>query len=55
MSDFKESGFMYAMAAFIIGFIVIESVFFMVKAWKRAKQLGISKETLTNGWRILSA
>ena len=48
MSDFKESGFMYAMAAFIIGFIVIESVFFMVKAWKRAKQLGISKETLKN-------
>lgn len=48
MTDFKESGFMYAMAAFIIGFIVVESVFFMVKAWKRARQLGISKDTLKN-------
>lgn len=53
MSDFKESGFMYAMASFIIGFIVIESIFFMSKAWKRAKQLGISKETLKN--TVLSA
>lgn len=48
MSDFKESGFMYALAAFVIGFVVIQALFFTVKAWKRARELGISKETLKN-------
>lgn len=48
MTDFKESPFMYLMAAVIIGFIVIESVFFMARAYKRGKQLGISKETMKN-------
>jgi hypothetical protein len=51
--DFKESPFMYAMAAFIILFVVVESVFFMVKASKRAKELGISKETIKD--TIISA
>ncbi len=46
MSDFKESGFMYAIAAFVILFVVVESVFFIVKAWKRGLQIGISRETL---------
>lgn len=46
--DFKESGFMYAIAAFVITFVVVESVFFIVKAWKRGRELGISKETLKN-------
>ncbi len=48
MTDFKESGFMYALAAFVIGFVVLQSVFFIVKAWKHAKELGITKETLKN-------
>jgi len=39
---------MYAMAAFIILFVVGQSVFFLARAWKRAKQLGISKDTLKN-------
>lgn len=46
MTDFKESPFMYAVAFFVIGFVVIQSVFFIVKAWKRAKELGIKTETL---------
>ena len=46
--DFKESGFMYGLAAFVIGFVVLESVFFIVKAWKRGRSLGMSKETLKN-------
>ena len=45
-ADFKESPFMYMMAALIIGFVVVQSVFFIVKAWRRARKLGISKETL---------
>jgi hypothetical protein len=48
MTDFKESGFMYGIAAFVISFVVVESVFFMVKAWKRGKELGLSKETMKN-------
>lgn len=46
--DFKESGFMYAIAACVIGFVVIESVYFIVKAWRAGRKLGISKETLKN-------
>lgn len=47
-ADFKESGFMYLVAFIVIGFVVIQSVFFIVKAWKHARELGISKETLKN-------
>ena len=46
--DFKTGGFMYAVAICVIGVVVIESVFFMVKAWKHGKKLGISKEAMKN-------
>lgn len=42
----KEGPFMYALAFLVVGFVIIQSVFFIAKAWKRAKELGISKETL---------
>ena len=48
MTDFKQGGYMYAIAAFVILFVVAESVFFIVKAVKRAKELGISRETIKN-------
>lgn len=44
--DFKENGFMYAVALVVIAFVVAQSAFFIAKAWKRARELGISKETL---------
>ena len=44
--DFKESGFMYAIALAVIAFVVVQSVFFLVKSLKRARDLGIAKETL---------
>ena len=44
--DFKESPFMYGIAFVVIGFVIVQSVFFIVKAWKRAKELGIKQETL---------
>jgi hypothetical protein len=44
--DFKTSGFMYAVALIVIGFVVVQSVFFLVKSLKRARELGIAKETL---------
>lgn len=47
-SDFKESPLMLGLAALVIGFVVIESVFFLVKAWRRGKAIGMSTETLKN-------
>ena len=44
----KEGLFMYLAAAAVILFVVIEALFFIVKAWKRGTQLGIAKETLRN-------
>lgn len=43
----KEGPFMYALALLVVGFVIVQSAFFIAKAWKRAKELGISKETLT--------
>lgn len=39
---------MYGIAAFVILFVVAESVFFMVKAWKRGKELGLTDEKMKN-------
>lgn len=42
----SESGFMYAVALVAIAFVVAQSVFFLIKSLKRARELGIAKETL---------
>lgn len=47
-ADFKESPLMLGLAALIIGFVVIESLFFMVKAWRRGKEIGMTTEQLKN-------
>lgn len=39
--DFKNSGIMYALAALVVLFVTVQSLFFMVKAWKRGKEIGI--------------
>lgn len=44
--DFKESPFMYAIALGVVAFVIAQSVFFLVKSLKKAKELGIPKETL---------
>ena len=45
---FKESTFMYAIALGVVAFVTAQSIFFIVKSWKHAKELGIEKETLKN-------
>ena len=45
---FKENTFMYAIALGVVAFVTAQSVFFIVKSWKHAKELGIKKETLKN-------
>ncbi|MGN0570961.1 MAG: DUF5058 family protein [Candidatus Fimenecus sp.] len=39
--DFKNSGIMYALAAMVVVFVTAQSLFFLAKAWKRGKELGI--------------
>ena len=40
--DFKESGFMYALGGFIVVFVLAQSLFFLISAWKQGKKLGLS-------------
>ena len=44
--EFPNSGFMYIIALVVIAFVLSQSIFFIAKSWKRAKELGIKKETL---------
>ena len=46
--DFKESGFMYLLGSGMAVFIILQSLFFMKKAWGQGKKLGISASTLKN-------
>ncbi|MGN0562737.1 MAG: DUF5058 family protein [Candidatus Fimenecus sp.] len=39
--DFKNSGVMYALAAVVVVFVTAQSLFFLAKAWKRGRELGI--------------
>ncbi|HZK33334.1 MAG TPA: DUF5058 family protein [Tissierellaceae bacterium] len=47
MRDFNlNSSFLFVTAGIIIAFVIAQSIFFLVKAWKRAKELGITNTTL---------
>ena len=46
MAFSPNSAFMYAVAALVILFVLAQSVFFLVRAYRRAIQLGISREKL---------
>ena len=46
--DFKSSPFMYAVGGAIVLFVLVQSIFFLVRAVKRGKELGISSETMKN-------
>ena len=41
--DFKTSPLMYGLALFVVAFVIVQSVFFMAKANKRAKEIGMDK------------
>lgn len=44
--DFKSDGFMYALGAAVVLFVIAQSVFFLVRAWRRGTALGLSAESL---------
>lgn len=46
--DFRTSPVILAVALGIVVFVLAQSVFFLVKSWKKGKELGISAETLKN-------
>ena len=48
MTDFKEAGFMYAMGLVVAVIVVAQAVFFLVKAWRRGKELGITVKDMKN-------
>ena len=44
--DFKEDKFMVVLALIVVAFVTAQAVFFLVRAIKRAKELGIEKSTI---------
>ena len=46
--DFKDDGFMTGLALFVIAFVIAQAVFFLVRAIKRGKELGIDGKTIKN-------
>ncbi len=47
-TDFRTSPVILAVALGVVVFVLAQSVFFLVKSWKKGKELGISIETLKN-------
>ena len=44
--DFKTGPLMYGLAVFVIVFVIVQSLFFIIKAWKRAREIGVPDEKL---------
>ncbi len=44
--DFKESTGLYLIAGGVILFVLAQSIFFLVKAWKQGEKLGLDKKKL---------
>lgn len=48
MENFKESGFMYAVAAMVIAFVLFQSLFFLIRAWRHGKKVGLTTKDMKN-------
>lgn len=44
--DFKESWVMYLIAACVVVFVTVQSLYFIIKSWKHGKKIGLKKETM---------
>ena len=44
--DFKESGFMYILGGIVVLFVIAQSLFFLIRAWKQGKKIGLSEESM---------
>ena len=41
-----NSTFLYLLAVFVVLFVLVQSIFFLIRAYRRGKQIGITTETL---------
>lgn len=48
MGDFKQSGLFYLLGVLIVGFVLAQSLFYLIRAWKQGKRLGMETATLKN-------
>lgn len=48
MENFKESGFMYGVAAMVIAFVLFQSLFFLIRAWRHGKKVGLTTKDMKN-------
>lgn len=46
--DFKQDKFMLTLALGVVAFVIAQAVFFLARAIKRARELGIEKSTIKN-------
>ncbi|MBQ3471585.1 MAG: DUF5058 family protein [Clostridia bacterium] len=46
--DFKDDGFMTGLALVVVAFVIAQALFFLIRATRRAKELGIEKQTIKN-------
>lgn len=44
--DFKESAFMYILGGIVVLFVIAQSLFFLIRAWKQGKKIGLSVEAM---------
>lgn len=44
----SESGFMYGIAAVVIAFVLFQSFFFLIRAWRNGEKAGLTKEAMKN-------
>jgi len=42
----SNSAFMYVVVAVVIAFVLLQSVVFFIKAWRRGKELGMDMKAL---------
>jgi hypothetical protein len=49
--DVANSGLLYIVATVTVLFIICQSLFFLVRAWKRGKELGVPKEQMAKAMR----
>ena len=46
--DFKSDSFMFWIAVGVIAFVIAQSLFFLLRAVKRGKEIGLSRDTIKN-------
>ena len=48
MDDFRSDIVLYLIAGAVILFVLAQSLFFLIKAWKHGKEIGIDEKKLRN-------